>query len=103
MARMDRDTEKHVRSCHGCQIVSQPSAPEPIVGKKLPDGLWEDLAVQHIHTTPLWPHANGEVERQKRTLLKAIRIAHAQGQDWRKELRTFLFAYRSTPHPTTGT
>ena len=42
---MDRDAEKRVRSCHECQIVSQPSAPEPIVRKKFPDGPWEDLAV----------------------------------------------------------
>ena len=165
---MDRDTEKHVTSCHECQTVSQPSAPEPIVRKKFPDGPWEDLAVnllgllpsgdsilvvveyyswyfetailkttttahvadaqedmftthgllvtitsdngpqfvseefrlfmnanniQHIRTAPLWPQANGEAERQNRTLLKAIRIAHAQGQGWRKELRTFLLAY----------
>ena len=58
--------------------------------------------IQHICATQLWLQANGEVERQNRTLLKAIRIAHAQGQDWRKELRTFLLSYRSTPHPTTG-
>ena len=58
--------------------------------------------IQHIRTTPLWSQANGEVERQNLTLFKAIRIAHARGQDWRKELRTFLLAYRSTPHPTTG-
>ena len=163
---MDRDAEKRVGSCHECQIVSQPSAPEPIVRKKCPDGPWEDLAVDllgplpsgdsilvvvllqpvfwdcdsqddynstcsrctwtHIHNTwlagdsllrqrsavcvkevqivhehkqhptPLWLQANGEVERQNHMLLKAIRIAHAQGQDLRKELRTFLLAYRST-------
>ena len=57
--------------------------------------------IQHIRTTPLWSQANGEVERQNLTLLKAIRIAHARGQDWRKELRTFLLAYRSTPQTTT--
>ena len=58
--------------------------------------------IQHIRTTPLWPQAIFEVERQNRTLLKAISITHAEGQDWRKELRTFLLSYRSTPHPTTG-
>ena len=46
--------------------------------------------IQHIRTTPLWSQANGEVERQNRTLLKAIRIAPAEGRDWRKELRTFF-------------
>lgn len=58
--------------------------------------------IEHMYTTPLWPRANGEVERQNRTLIKAIRIAVAEGKDWRKELNTFLLAYRSTPHSTTG-
>ena len=49
-----------------------------------------------------WPRANGEVERQVRSLLKAMRIAHAEGLDWLKELLKCLLCYRSTPHKTTG-
>ena len=49
---MDRDTEKHVTSCHECQTVSQPSAPEPIVRKKFPDGHWEVLAVDLLGPLP---------------------------------------------------
>ena len=60
------------------------------------------MGVEHRHITPLWPRANGEVERQNKTLLKAIRAAHAEGKNWRKELNKFLLAYRSTPHSTTG-
>ena len=60
------------------------------------------MGVEHRHTTPLWPRANGEVERQNRTLLKAIRAAQAEGKNWREELNKFLLAYRSTPHSTTG-
>ena len=57
----------------------------------------------HHHTvTPLWPQANGGVERQNRTLLKAIRAAVAEKRDWRSALVTFLMAYRSTPHPATA-
>ena len=58
--------------------------------------------IEHRTSTPLWPQANGEVERQNTTLLKAIRIAQAEGRDWKKELLKFLLAYRSTPHTTTG-
>ena len=36
-----------------------------------------------------------------RTLLKAIRTAHVEGKDWKKELCKFLLAYRSTPHAVT--
>jgi rubredoxin len=174
---MDKDSEKRVRSCHECQLVSQPAQPEPMIRTSFPNAPWEDLAVdllgplpsgesilvvvdyysryfetvilksttssrviealenvftthglplslksdngpqfistefrefvtthgiEHRHTTPLWPQANGEVERQNRTLMKAIRIAHSEGKDWRRELNTFLLAYRSTPHQTTG-
>ena len=61
-----------------------------------------EVGVLHRRTTPLWPRANGEVERQNRTLMKAIRIAHAEGKNWRLELNKFLLAYRSTPHSTTS-
>ena len=42
------------------------------------------------------------MERQNRTLLKAMRVAHNEGKDWREEVRHFLRAYRTTPHSTTG-
>jgi len=46
--------------------------------------------------------SHGEVERQTRSLLKAMRVAHAEKRDWRSELNKFLLAHRSTPHVTTG-
>ncbi len=62
----------------------------------------EESGVEHRKTTPLWPQANGEVERQNRSLLKAMRAAQAEGNNWRNELHRFLMAYRSTPQSTTG-
>ena len=62
----------------------------------------EGRGVAHRKTTPLWPQANGEVERQNRSLLKRMRIAQAEGKDWKDEVRKYLVAYRSTPHTTTG-
>ena len=53
-------------------------------------------------STPFWAQANGEVERQNRSLLKAINIAQLEKKDWKREMLTFLLAYRSTPHSTTG-
>ena len=47
-----RDTEKRVRYCHECQIVSKASTPEPIVQKKFPDGSLEDLAVDLLGPLP---------------------------------------------------
>lgn len=57
--------------------------------------------IEHRTSTPLWLHANGEVERQNRTLLKSMKISQAQNLDWKSELNKFLIAYRSTPHSTT--
>ena len=34
------------------------------------------MGIEHRLTTPLRPRANGEVERQNRSLLKAMRVAH---------------------------
>ena len=58
--------------------------------------------IKWVSTTPLWPQANGEVERVNRTLLKSLKIAHSNNQNLGKELRKFLIAYRSTPHTSTG-
>ena len=44
--------------------------------------------------TPLWPQANGEVERQNRSLLKRIKIAQI--------IESFLIMHRTTPHSITG-
>ena len=61
-----------------------------------------EMGIKHRLTTPLWPRANCEVERRNRSLLKAMRAAHAEKRDWRSELNKFLLAYRSTLHTTTG-
>lgn len=62
----------------------------------------QEVNIEHRRTSPpLWPQANGEVERQNRTLLKALKVAQVEGKDWRKELPQFLLAYWSTPQATT--
>lgn len=60
------------------------------------------LGIEHRKSPPLWPQANGEVEIQNRTLMKSIRIAHAEKKNWKSEMYKFLEAYRSTPQCTTG-
>ena len=58
--------------------------------------------VENRTTLPLWPAANGEVERQNRSLLKCLQIAHLEKKNWHSELISWLTAYRSTPQVTTG-
>ena len=42
---MDKDIERHIRTCHPCQIVGKPDPPEPVQPTKLPDEPWTDLAI----------------------------------------------------------
>ena len=37
--------------------------------------------ILHRTSTPLWPQANGENERQNRTMMKALKIAQAEKKD----------------------
>ena len=62
----------------------------------------EEHGVQHRRTTPYWPRANGEVERQNRSILKALRITNSQGLPLHRELTRYLSMYRTTPHVATG-
>ena len=60
------------------------------------------LGFTHRRVTPLWPGANGEMERFMKTLGKAIRSAFIEQRNWKQELYTFLCQYRATPHSSTG-
>ena len=174
---MEKDAEKHCKTCYGCQPTSRPNPPELIKTTTLPTGPWRDLAVdlmgpltsgesilvvvdyysrcyevdvlkpttapkiissfeeifsrygllesrisdngsqfisaefteymdnqgiRHHRTTAKWTQANGEVVLQNQSLLRRIQIAHAERKDWKKELNTYLAAYRNLPHPTKG-
>ena len=60
------------------------------------------LGFKHRKVTPLWPRANGEVERFMRTLKRSIEAAKTEHRPWKEELCKFLRNYRATPHTTTG-
>lgn len=83
-----------------CSALRTDNGPQ-FVAREFQEFLAEN-GVRWVSTTPLWPQANGEVERVNRTLLKSLKIAHGKGLPLHKELRKFLVAYRSTPHSTTG-
>ena len=175
--KIDGDAESVCKKCHGCQVVGEFCAPEPMQRVEPPSGPWQDIAIdllgplpsgenllvvvdyysrffevvimkstttekviealtpifirygypftlksdngaqfvseefgnflaehgiQHRKSPPLWHEANGEVERQNRTLVKSLKVAHVENKKWRDELNKFLLAYRTTPHSSTG-
>ena len=60
----------------------------------------DENGIRHNTITPLWPQAN-ESETFMKPLMKAIRTAHLQKQNWRRTIQEFLLNYRATPHTTT--
>ncbi|XP_020896027.1 uncharacterized protein K02A2.6 [Exaiptasia diaphana] len=56
------------------------------------------LGFKHRKVMPLWPEANGEVERFMRTFGKVLRTS----TNWKQSMFSFLRNYRATPHCTTG-
>ena len=62
----------------------------------------KSVNIKPVKVTARWAQANGEVERQNRSLLKRLKIAQAEKKPWKDELQTYLLAYRSMPHNTTG-
>ena len=49
---IDIQAEKIVRKCHACQLVSQPTKPEPMTRTKLPEGPWQHLAIDLMGPFP---------------------------------------------------
>ncbi|XP_065224410.1 uncharacterized protein K02A2.6-like [Planococcus citri] len=60
------------------------------------------LGIAHYTSCPYWARANGEIERQNRSLQKIIKIAVLEKKDIQSELNKYLLMYRSTPHSTLG-
>ncbi|XP_055551261.1 uncharacterized protein K02A2.6-like [Wyeomyia smithii] len=52
-----------------------------------------DFGIKLTHTTPYWPSANGEVERQNRSLLKVLEISQQNGSSLETALQEYLYMY----------
>ena len=52
LPEMEKDAEKHCKTCYGCQLVSRSSPPEPIRSTALPTGPWRDLAIDLLGPLP---------------------------------------------------
>ena len=61
------------------------------------------LGIHKINTTSYHPQCNGMVERFNRTLKSLLRSHAARfGPQWDRYLSSVLFAYRNSPHESTG-
>ena len=169
--KLEKDVEKFVKTCDGCQLVGRPDPPEPVTSTELPEGPWravgvdflgplptgenilvvvdyysryyetvimrtasaektveslevifarhglpevlmsdngpqfisdkfkifmQENGINHQRVTAKWPQANGEVERQNRSIMKRLKLAQAEGKDWRRELVRYMAVYRTT-------
>ena len=56
----------------------------------------------HMKLTPLWPRANGTVERFMKNINKSIRCSNVTKTNWKKDLFNMVENYKSTPHSSTG-
>ncbi|XP_058456818.1 uncharacterized protein K02A2.6-like [Malaya genurostris] len=61
-----------------------------------------DYDIKLKHTTPYWPSANGEVERQNRSILKVLKISKQNGTDWKEAIQDYIYMYSLTPHSVTN-
>lgn len=73
----------------------------PFSGEKLKLHL-KSFGIKHRKVMPGWPRANGAAEVFMKNISKVIKTAETNKKPFTKELNTFLIAYRSTPHSSTG-
>lgn len=50
--KMDFAVEAFIKKCRGCILVAAPEPPEPMVRKDIPNGPWEDIAIDFLGPLP---------------------------------------------------
>ena len=69
---------------------------------RLTKAMCKQFGIAKIQTTPYHPQSDGALERFHASLKGMLRRSGSDLKDWDKSLKYLLFAYRSTPHCTTG-
>ena len=58
--------------------------------------------IKHYNSSLYYARANGLVERMNRMVKEGLQAATQQGVPWQEAIQSRIFAYRTTPHSTTG-
>lgn len=62
----------------------------------------EHIGFEHWKITPNWPRANAQADAFNKLLMKTVKAATIEQNNWKQEMQKFLCQYRATPHSTTG-
>ena len=97
-------------STHLMDFVSRYGMPETILTDQgsqfesnVLDSLYERLGIRKIRTAPYMPRTDGAAERLNRSIIQMLRpVTDDRRAEWDSVLSAILFAYRSTPHSSTG-
>lgn len=60
-----------------------------------------EKGVSLIKTIPYWPQMNGEVERQNRGVVRALKIGKIEKRLWAAVMNEYVYAYNIRPHSVT--
>ena len=69
---------------------------------RLTKAMCTQFGITKIQTTPYHPQSDGALERFHASLKGMLKRSGGEIKEWDKLLKYLLFAYRSTPHCTTG-
>ena len=62
-----------------------------------------DLGIMNKYSTPAYPQSNGQADAVNKAILNGLkRRLDSAKSNWAKELPNVLWAYRTTPHRSTG-
>lgn len=62
----------------------------------------KDKGIELKKTIPYWPQMNGEVERQNRGAVRALKIGKVEKRQWREVMSEYVYAYNIRPHTVTN-
>ena len=69
---------------------------------RLTKAMCAQFGIEKIQTSPYHPQSDGALERWHACLKGMLKRSEKEVKEWDRHLKYLLFAYRSTPHCTTG-